>query len=129
MHDALLWIYFANAVLLILHEIDSAYWKEWELFRIPGGIAVFLLFHVPLLSAILYGLVLLARHEPAGLYFSLALGIGGAFAFALHSYFIARGRPEFRTPASITVLASTLIVSAAQLAATIKLLRAGGSWS
>ncbi len=123
MHNTLLWIYFANAVLLILHEIDSAYWKEWELFRIPGGIAGFLILHVPLLAAILYGLVLLARGEQAGLYFSRALGLGGVFAFSIHSYFIARGRPEFRTPASLAVLTSTLILSALQLAVTITCLR------
>jgi len=37
MADLLLWLYLANAVLLINHEIDSAYWKEWELFKLPGG--------------------------------------------------------------------------------------------
>jgi hypothetical protein len=26
--QALLWIYILNAVLLIVYEIDSAYWKE-----------------------------------------------------------------------------------------------------
>jgi len=25
-------LYLANTALLIAHEIDSAYWKEWELF-------------------------------------------------------------------------------------------------
>ena len=55
MSDALRWVYLANAVLLILHEIDSAYWREWELFRIPGGIALFLALHVPLLSVVLLG--------------------------------------------------------------------------
>jgi hypothetical protein len=25
----LFWIYLINAILLINHEIDSAYWKEW----------------------------------------------------------------------------------------------------
>ena len=49
MPDRLLWLYLTNAVLLINHEIDSAYWKEWELFRLPGGIAGFLLLHSPLL--------------------------------------------------------------------------------
>ena len=28
MADLLLWLYLANSVLLINHEIDSAYWKE-----------------------------------------------------------------------------------------------------
>ena len=31
-------LYLANTALLIAHEIDSAYWKEWELFHLPGGI-------------------------------------------------------------------------------------------
>ncbi len=57
MPDLLLWLYLTNAVLLINHEIDSAYWKEWELFRLPGGIAGFLLLHFPLLFIVLYGLV------------------------------------------------------------------------
>lgn len=26
------WLYLANATVLITHEIDSAYWHEWELF-------------------------------------------------------------------------------------------------
>jgi len=33
---AMFWLYMVNAVLLILHEIDSAYWKEWELFKMRG---------------------------------------------------------------------------------------------
>lgn len=32
------WLYLLNAAALITHEIDSAYWREWELF----GIQVFL---------------------------------------------------------------------------------------
>jgi len=33
----LFWIYLTNSVLLINQEIDSAYWKEWKLFGLPGG--------------------------------------------------------------------------------------------
>jgi hypothetical protein len=33
MADLLFWLYLVNSVLLINHEIDSAYWKEWDLFR------------------------------------------------------------------------------------------------
>ena len=38
----LLWLYLLNAAVLITHEIDSAYWHEWDLFGIPGGIQFFL---------------------------------------------------------------------------------------
>ena len=51
----LFWLYLANAILLIIHEIDSAFWKEWELFKLPGGINGFLILHFPLLFLILYG--------------------------------------------------------------------------
>ena len=63
MTDLLLWLYLANSVLLINHEIDSAYWKEWELFNLPGGITGFLLLHFPLLLFILWGLILISRHS------------------------------------------------------------------
>ncbi len=31
-------LYLLNFALLFTHKIDSAFWKEWELFGIPGGI-------------------------------------------------------------------------------------------
>ena len=71
MSDLLFWIYLLNAVVLIVHEIDSAYWKEWELFRLPGGITGFLLFHFPILFFILYGLVLVREGARPGLTFSI----------------------------------------------------------
>jgi hypothetical protein len=45
MFDLLTWIYLVNATLLIVHEIDSAYWKEWELFKLPGGAGGFVILH------------------------------------------------------------------------------------
>jgi hypothetical protein len=34
-------LYMINCGLLFAHEIDSAFWQEWVLFGIPGGIQVF----------------------------------------------------------------------------------------
>jgi hypothetical protein len=118
--DVLLWIYMVNAVLLINHEIDSAYWKEWELFRIPGGITVFLLLHFPLLFFVLYGLVEVARGTHAGLVCSAILGAAGVFAFVVHTFFLVRGRDEFRTAMSLFILCTTLTVSIAQLVLTVR---------
>jgi hypothetical protein len=119
MADPLLWLYLANAILLINHEIDSAYWKEWELFKLPGGIAGFLLLHFPLLALILYGLVLIVRQEPAGYFFSCALSLGGIFAFGIHLYFLKKGRKEFNAPISKLILGALLIVSLVQLIFTL----------
>lgn len=122
MWQVLFWLYLANAVLLINHEIDSAYWQEWKLFRLPGGITGFLLVHFPLLFLILYGLVLVYRQTLAGLILSLVLSLGGLFAFSIHTYFLRRGREEFNLAISQIILMTILIVSLAQAAITIYLL-------
>ena len=122
MFEALFWIYLVNSILLIDHEIDSAYWKEWDLFKLRGGIAGFLLLHLPLLFLILYGLVQVFQQTLAGLILSLILSAGGIFAFTIHTIFIRKGRHEFKAPVSLLLLAATLIVSIVQLIITIYLL-------
>jgi hypothetical protein len=122
MFEILFWLYLVNAVLLINHEIDSAYWKEWELFKLPGGITGFLVIHFPLLFLVLYGLILVYKQSNVGLIFSLLLSFGGLFAFCIHMFFIKKGREEFKIPISIFILVATLIVSIAQGVITILLL-------
>lgn len=119
MLEALFWIYLLNAVVLIVHEIDSAYWKEWELFRLPGGVNGFLLLHFPLLTLVLYGLVLVREGSRAGLIFSVALAGGGIFAFGIHSWFIRKGREEFTSAISRLILYLTLVLSLVQAALTL----------
>ncbi len=122
MSDILFWIYLANAILLINHEIDSAYWKEWDIFKLPGGISGFLIIHFPLLFLVLYGLVLVYKGSFSGLIFSLILSLSGIFAFCIHIFFIKRGRHEFKTPVSLFILSATLIVSIIQGTLTAALL-------
>jgi hypothetical protein len=125
MLQALLWIYLVNAVLVTVHEIDSAYWKEWELFKLPGGITFFLILHLFLIFVILLGIVFLLQNVLWGLVLSLILGLSGVLAFNLHNYFIKKGRTEFKTPISQSILIATLIVSLVQLAATLYVIITG----
>lgn len=37
--------YFATMLALIVHQIDAAYWHEWEMFAVPGGTQGFLVFN------------------------------------------------------------------------------------
>ena len=122
MADILFWLYLINSILLIDHEIDSAYWKEWELFKMSGGLTGFLLIHVPLLFVVLYGLLLVSNHTSLGLIFSLILCSGGIFAFAVHTYFLKKGRKEFNKPISKLILTLTLFVSTAQFIVTLALI-------
>jgi hypothetical protein len=118
MENMLFWLYMTNAVLLINHEIDSAYWEEWKLFRLPGGIGGFLVIHFPLLFMILYGVAQVHLLTFQGLVISSVLSMGGLFAFSIHMYFIGKGHSEFRAPVSMFILFSTLPVSLAQGAIT-----------
>ena len=119
MINALFWLYLINSVLLINHEIDSAYWNEWKLFRLRGGITLFLIIHFPLLFIILYGLVEVYKQSFTGLVLSVILSAGGIFAFSIHSYFIRKGNPEFSLLISRLILITTLMVSLAQMAVTV----------
>ena len=122
MYELLFWIYLLNAVVLINHEIDSAYWKEWELFGLPGGVTGFLLLHFPLLLIILYGLVLVRQGSGTGLVFSLILAAGGIFAFGVHTWFIRRGREEFTALISRFILYAALALSVIQVFVTLILI-------
>ena len=83
-----------------------------------------MLLHFPLLFVVLYGLVLVFQRTAAGLILSLVLSLGGLFAFTIHTYFIRRGRKEFKGPMSQFILAATLIVSLIQAVLTVYLLLA-----
>jgi hypothetical protein len=107
-------LYLLNGAILLTHEIDSAYWKEWQLFGTGGGIQSFLAINFIMALAILVGLDQLVQGSRAGHVFALVLAGSGIFAFVVHTYFLWRGRPEFNLPASKIVLGATLIVSLVQ---------------
>ena len=123
MSEILFWLYLTNTVLLIVHEMDSVYWKEWDLFGLGGGVTGFLVLHFPLLFLALYGLVLVFQQTFAGLVFSLVIGLAGLGGFAIHTFFIRKGHKEFTTPLSLFILWGMLIVSLAQAVVTIYVLR------
>jgi hypothetical protein len=121
MNEIVFWLYLANLALLILHEMDSAYWKEWELFRLPGGPGGFLLIHLPLWVLALWGVPQVRDLTLAGLVLSLVVGAAGLAAFGIHTYFLRKGRPEFDTPVSKGILWTLLVLSLVQVGATIVL--------
>jgi hypothetical protein len=127
MPQLLLWVYIVNAVLLIDHEIESAYWREWELFGLPGGIQGFVFMHVPILFVLLFGVEELCRGTIPGLIISLIFAAGGLFAFCIHTYFIRRGKPGFNLTASKILLWGMLLVSLIQAAMSVSLLAKGGA--
>lgn len=108
-------LYLLNSALLATHEIDSAYWHEWELFHLPGGIELFLIINFVLLCVVLFGFSRIVVWAPGARLFSYVLAGAGIFAFAIHMVFITLGHAQFRTPISIMLLVATLLVSVTQV--------------
>jgi hypothetical protein len=118
----LFWIYMANAVILLVHEIDSAYWQEWKLLNPDdkNGINGFLILHIPMVFLILLGLVYVYEDKFVGFIISLILSAGGLFAYFFHFYHLRKGRLEFNTVISKGIIISTLIISVFQIVLTLK---------
>jgi len=108
------WLYLINAAILITHQIDAAYWHEWDLFGMPGGIQLNLLLNIPLIMLILFGQQCLTQDRTAGIVFSWLLVAGGVIAVSIHSYFLLQGDEAFRLPVSLGLLAATFLLSLAQ---------------
>ena len=106
MEQILFWTYVLNASLLITHEIDSAYWKEWNQFNEAFGwfsknddleIKRFLIIHIPLIFLILLGVQGILQMSVLGIVMSFVLCFSGIFAFLFHGSFIRKKRKEFNT--------------------------------
>lgn len=107
-------LYILNVSLLITHEIDSAFWKEWEMFGILGDIQGFLVINFILICAALIGLKKLLEGKKNGNYYALLFAIFGIFAFVIHTIYLLKGNQEFKTMVSIGLLIFTLAVSLIQ---------------
>lgn len=133
MGTALFWLCLTNTALLILHEIDAAYWQEWRLFRriaewplfrfldemeVRNGLSLFLAVHLPLLVLLLAGLVRVA--QGSGLVYSLLLSVFLIFHAIAHFQLSRKGGEEFDVPISQLILTATFFVSIAQLFFTAK---------
>ena len=96
--------YFWTMLLLILHQVDAAYWREWEMFHVPGGVQGFLVFNLAAITLVLVGYrhVLLATPR-AVLYACVcaALGVGTCL---IHVGFALAGMEQFHLPLSVAVI-------------------------
>ena len=100
---ALTILYIVNATLLLLHEIESAYEKEWEILKLPGNISGFLLLHIPIIILLFYGLIEIEKSTTIGLIFGIILGIGGVIPSIVHKVL-------FNTPDQFNLPISNVII-------------------
>ncbi len=95
--------YIVNATLLLLHEIESAYEREWEILRLPGRITGFLLLHVPIIVILFYGLIEIEKESAMGWMLGIILGIGGMIPAIVHKI-LFRVPDRFSLPISHAII-------------------------
>jgi hypothetical protein len=101
-------LYVINATFLLLHEIESAYEKEWEILKLPGKIAGFLLLHIPIIIILFYGLLEIEKETTLGLILGVIFGIGGMIPFAVHKIIFKRPG-QFSLPISHAIMCLSII--------------------
>jgi len=95
--------YILNVTLLLLHEIESSYEKEWEILKLPGQITGFLLFHIPIIIIFFYGLFCIIQYSGIKLIISLIIGTSGFIPFLIHKI-IVRKKEYFNKPISNIII-------------------------
>jgi len=99
--------------LLLLHQMDSTYFKEWEILPVVKmGYTPFLVVTAVLAAAAVASAALLIYRHAAGFYLSIAWGVVGLVVPAFHTYHYVRGTPGFRNFWSAVIVYATGIVSA-----------------
>jgi len=113
--------YILNATLLLLHEIESAYEKEWEILKIPGRITVFLILHIPIILLIFYGLLEIEKQSAQGLRLGIIMGIAGVIPFLVHKLFVKR-KDRFNLPISNIIIYSNILTGIVTIILSARLL-------
>lgn len=108
-------LYVGNIALLTTHQADAAYWHEWDVFGVPGGISFFLAFNFGAVALVAAGLVRVAEGAPSARRTAVLCAALGLVTVALHAVFLWLDRTAFWTPSSMGVLLGVVVLSIAQL--------------
>lgn len=112
--------YIATFLFLILHQIDAAYWHEWDMFLLPGGIQGFLLFNFIAFPILLFGLVSVSTSAKNHTNFAYLCGFFGILTFLIHSIFFILGYKQFHLPLSILTIIGCFLSGLWLIIATYK---------
>jgi hypothetical protein len=113
-------LYLLQLALLATHQVDAAYWHEWDVFGVPGGITFFLAFNLAAMLLLGLGLVFVASGERRARASVLACAGTGLITCAIHAVFLGRDRVAFWAPASLALLGAILVTALAQLALVLR---------
>ncbi len=113
--DRLQGVFLLNATVLITHQIDAAFWHEWDMFLLPGGNQLNLLLNLPIIALVLLAFFQVAVNSALARRAHQLLAFLGFLTLGIHSGFFVAGHTQFLQPVSIALLAATGMLSALQL--------------
>jgi len=104
----LVFFYILNATILILHEIESGYEKEWEILKLPVKLTGFILLHIPILFLFFYGLYFVIQYPQTRSIISILSGSIGLIPFLVHKV-IKNNKEHFNKTISNTLIFGNII--------------------
>ena len=104
----LVFFYILNVTLLILHEIESGYEKEWEILRLPVKLTGFILLHIPILFFLFYGLFYMVQYPQAITIISILSGSAGLIPFLVHKVIVNK-KEHFNKPISNILIYGNMV--------------------
>lgn len=105
------WVVALNLSLVMAHQADAAYWKEWEMFGLPGGIQFFTLFNLAAFLLLLWCFVAVVTRQRSGLRGSFVIAALSGVVLPIHAGFGLAGFTQFHLPVSIAIIVGTFVAS------------------
>lgn len=100
-----------NLALITAHQLDAVWWREWNMFGLPGGIEVYLLLNLLLYLPLLGALGPIFRREPKGYRYSLLIAALCASVLPIHAGFALAGVSGFESAFSISLILLCFVVA------------------
>jgi len=104
----LVFFYILNVIILILHEIESGYEKEWEILKLPVKLTGFILLHIPILFLFFYGLYFIIQYPETRTVISILTGSSGLIPFLVHKVFVRRNEHFNKTISNILIVGNMI---------------------
>lgn len=119
--------YLATMTLFVLHQMDAAYWHEWNMFLDipPGGIQGYLAYNLVLMPIFFVGYKSVIESSAHAFRYSYFCGGIGVLVFVVHAGFMISGYDEFRLPFSMSIIALCLLSGSWQVRQTFLASRNG----
>lgn len=108
-------LYVLNLSLITTHQVDAAFWHEWDVFGVPGGLPFFLVFNFVAVGLLAYGLVVVAARRPKARLAALLCAGVCLLTVVIHALFFFVDPVAFWTPMSIAIFGALAATSVLQI--------------